>query len=189
MHYTLLPTRNFFFSHTTFKDLKKIFPDECSLYDSVIITKSHVEFSAQLFSGSRFVLALFLLRNKVLSTGLQSFRLSKCWHGVIHVMCRWFVVLGLCQVMFHVQGISGTHSDSVSVLQVSEVLESDQLNVRNEELVFDAVCRWIDFDRERRKGHIARLLKTIRLGLLTTQFFVEKVSKCPGPLSYQTGFQ
>ncbi|PVD31130.1 hypothetical protein C0Q70_10408 [Pomacea canaliculata] len=54
--------------------------------------------------------------------------------------------------MFHVQGISGTHSDSVSVLQVSEVLESDQLNVRNEELVFDAVCRWIDFDRERRKG-------------------------------------
>ena len=56
-----------------------------------------------------------------------------------------------------------------------EVLESDHLNVRNEELVFDAVCRWIDFDPERRRSHMARLLKTIRLGLLTTQFFVEKV--------------
>ena len=55
------------------------------------------------------------------------------------------------------------------------MLESDHLNVRNEELVFDAVCRWIDFDPERRRGHMARLLKTIRLGLLTTQFFVEKV--------------
>ena len=56
-----------------------------------------------------------------------------------------------------------------------EVLESDLLNVRNEELVFDAVCRCIDFDPERRKTHMARLLKTIRLGLLTTQFFVERV--------------
>ena len=65
--------------------------------------------------------------------------------------------------------------------QVCEILESDQLNVRNEELVFDSVCRWIDFDPERRRGHMARLLKTIRLGLLTTQFFVEKVY-LPQPL-------
>ncbi|XP_025096132.1 kelch-like protein 10 [Pomacea canaliculata] len=85
---------------------------------------------------------------------------------------------------FLLQNFQTVHTTSNEFLQldieeVSEVLESDQLNVRNEELVFDAVCRWIDFDRERRKGHIARLLKTIRLGLLTTQFFVEKVKSHP----------
>lgn len=63
----------------------------------------------------------------------------------------------------------------LDIEEVSALLKSDNLNVRTEELVFDALCRWIDFNPEKRKQHIARLLKTIRLGLLTTGFFVEKV--------------
>ncbi|XP_059169558.1 kelch-like protein 10 isoform X2 [Physella acuta] len=59
--------------------------------------------------------------------------------------------------------------------EVCEILQSEHLNVRTEELVFDALCRWIDYSPDRRKRHIARLLRTIRLGLLTTSFFVEKV--------------
>ncbi|XP_050419085.1 kelch-like protein 10 [Patella vulgata] len=67
----------------------------------------------------------------------------------------------------------------LDVDEVSEILSSDDLNVKNEELVFDAVLRWIDFDPERRRCHMARILKTIRLGLLSTQFFVEKVKSHP----------
>ncbi|CAG5125052.1 unnamed protein product [Candidula unifasciata] len=63
----------------------------------------------------------------------------------------------------------------LDIEEVTDILQSDNLNVRTEELVFDALCRWIDYSPERRRRHIARLLRTIRLGLLTTSFFVEKV--------------
>ncbi|KAK3108652.1 hypothetical protein FSP39_012601 [Pinctada imbricata] len=67
----------------------------------------------------------------------------------------------------------------LTVDEVYDILKSDDLNVKNEELVFEAVLRWIEYDPEHRKGHIARLLKCIRLGLLTTQYFVEKVKVHP----------
>ncbi|XP_046575253.1 LOW QUALITY PROTEIN: kelch-like protein 10 [Haliotis rubra] len=85
---------------------------------------------------------------------------------------------------FLLQHIGEVYSNSNEFLQldveeVCEILGSDDLNVKNEEIVFDAVLRWIDFDPEKRKCQIARLLKTIRLGLLTTQYFVEKVKSHP----------
>ncbi|BFZ01679.1 hypothetical protein BsWGS_04717 [Bradybaena similaris] len=59
--------------------------------------------------------------------------------------------------------------------QLCEILDSDYLNVRNEEMVFDAVIRWIDHNPEMRKQEIARLLSCIRLGIITTRTFIEKV--------------
>lgn len=56
-----------------------------------------------------------------------------------------------------------------------EVLSSDDLNVKNEEIVFDCIIRWINHKPDNRKQHIAKLLKCIRLGLLTTAYFVETV--------------
>lgn len=68
---------------------------------------------------------------------------------------------------------------TLDVDELCDILKSDQLNVRNEELVFEAVCRWVDFAPDRRKGCMTKLLKTIRLGLLTTSFFVETVRPHP----------
>lgn len=67
----------------------------------------------------------------------------------------------------------------LSTEELAEILSRDELNAKNEELVFDAVLRWIDYDPERRKGSIAKLLWYVRLGLLTTQYFVEKVKPHP----------
>ncbi|XP_052248036.1 kelch-like protein 10 [Dreissena polymorpha] len=74
--------------------------------------------------------------------------------------------------------------DSSEFLQLTanelcDILSHDELNVRNEELVFDAVLRWIDWEPERRKSSIPKLMRSIRLGLLTTQYFVEKVKTHP----------
>ncbi|CAF3735659.1 unnamed protein product [Rotaria socialis] len=61
--------------------------------------------------------------------------------------------------------------------QIIHILNSDELNVRSEQAVFDAVIRWIDYRPDERKKNIVDLLKCVRLGLLTTNFFIEKV-KC-----------
>jgi kelch-like protein 10 len=56
-----------------------------------------------------------------------------------------------------------------------EIITDDHLNVKNEEIVFDAVIKWIKADPNNRKSAIVELLKGVRLGLLSTQYFVEKV--------------
>ncbi|CAF1030044.1 unnamed protein product [Adineta steineri] len=61
--------------------------------------------------------------------------------------------------------------------QIIDILNSDELNVKSEEAVFDASIRWIDWKIDERKKNIVDLLKCVRLGLLTTNFFIEKV-KC-----------
>ncbi|XP_062572493.1 kelch-like protein 10 [Saccostrea cucullata] len=67
----------------------------------------------------------------------------------------------------------------LDIEEMCHILSSDSLNVRTEKIVFDAVIRWIDYDPETRKVYIARLLKTMRLGRLTTRYFVEKVKVHP----------
>ena len=56
-----------------------------------------------------------------------------------------------------------------------EIISSDDLNVKNEEIVFESIIRWINHDPNVRRQHIAKLLRCIRLGLLSTQYFVETV--------------
>ncbi|XP_014664890.1 PREDICTED: kelch-like protein 10 [Priapulus caudatus] len=65
----------------------------------------------------------------------------------------------------------------LSTDELHELIDSDELNVRNEEICFLAIVRWIDHDAEARKQYIAKLLGTVRLGLLDANYFVEKV-KC-----------
>lgn len=69
---------------------------------------------------------------------------------------------------------------STEILQLScddlrELLDHEELNVKSEEHVFDMVLRWINYDSSNRKKYIYPLLKCIRLGLLSSSYFVEKV--------------
>ncbi|CAL1537583.1 unnamed protein product [Lymnaea stagnalis] len=58
---------------------------------------------------------------------------------------------------------------------VCNMLSSHQLNVSCEEYVFDAVCRWVDYNPQMRKAHMKSLLATVRLGLLPSAVFEGKV--------------
>lgn len=62
---------------------------------------------------------------------------------------------------------------NLSQEELVSILEKDELNAKTEEAVFDSVIRWISHDPPKRKAHILPLLKTIRLGLLGIQYFVE----------------
>jgi kelch-like protein 10 len=62
------------------------------------------------------------------------------------------------------------------VEELQAIIRSDKLNVKHEEVVWECILRWVDHDAENRKDHIVDLIKNVRLGLLDTQFFHEKVS-------------
>lgn len=64
---------------------------------------------------------------------------------------------------------------SISLDEMIEILGHEELNVKTEEPVFETIIKWIDQDVTGRKRHIFPLLKCIRLCLLSTSYFVEKV--------------
>ena len=55
------------------------------------------------------------------------------------------------------------------------VLQRDDLNVKCEECVFEALMRWVRAQHDERYPLLARLLSHVRLPLLDPAFFVEKV--------------
>ena len=67
----------------------------------------------------------------------------------------------------------------LSLKDFQEIINADNLNVKSEEIVWETILKWINHDPEQRKGHIVALMKCIRLGLLETQFFMEKVKDHP----------
>ncbi|KAF7270132.1 hypothetical protein GWI33_016871 [Rhynchophorus ferrugineus] len=67
----------------------------------------------------------------------------------------------------------------LSLKELQEIINSDDLNVKSEEVVWETILKWIDHSTEDRKGHIVELMKCIRLGLLDTQFFLERVKDHP----------
>ncbi|XP_047467737.1 kelch-like protein 10 [Mugil cephalus] len=63
----------------------------------------------------------------------------------------------------------------LSVQELVTIIENDQLNVKQEKTVYEAVIRWIVFAPEQRKEYAALLLFNIRLALMSTEYITEKV--------------
>jgi kelch-like protein 10 len=60
--------------------------------------------------------------------------------------------------------------------EVNAIVRADELNVKNEEIVWECILQWIEHDTDNRKGHFVDLMKNIRLGLLDRTFFDDNVS-------------
>ncbi|KAM6915899.1 kelch-like protein 10 [Xenentodon cancila] len=65
----------------------------------------------------------------------------------------------------------------LSVEQLVYLIEKDELNARQESVVFEAILRWIGYAPEERRGHLATLLHRVRLLLMPIEYLVETVSK------------
>ncbi|XP_056284900.1 kelch-like protein 10 [Pseudoliparis swirei] len=63
----------------------------------------------------------------------------------------------------------------LSLQQLIDILERDDLNVRNESVAFEAVLRWIDHAPETRKAHVAVLFSKVRLALTSLNYMRLKV--------------
>ncbi|KAF4101933.1 hypothetical protein G5714_016733 [Onychostoma macrolepis] len=63
----------------------------------------------------------------------------------------------------------------LSLEQLEEIIDKDELNVKQEEVVFEAVLHWIDYAPETRRKHIAMLLPKVRMGLMTSDYFINNV--------------
>lgn len=59
--------------------------------------------------------------------------------------------------------------------QLVDIICSDELNVRNEEQVFNAVMAWLKYNVAERRQHLAQVLQHVRMPLLSPKFLVGTV--------------
>lgn len=64
-----------------------------------------------------------------------------------------------------------TEFKDLSIEELEAILRDDELNVRNEELVFEAIKFWIEAKIDERKLYLPRLFQCIRFGLMSSKFF------------------
>ncbi|XP_043910515.1 kelch-like protein 10 [Protopterus annectens] len=63
----------------------------------------------------------------------------------------------------------------LSAFEFGKIIEEDELNVKNEDVVFKAILKWISHDPHDRKKYIPILLLKVRLALMNADYFVENV--------------
>jgi kelch-like protein 20 len=65
------------------------------------------------------------------------------------------------------------------VNQLMDIISCDELNVRNEEQVFESVMKWINYNLKERKKYLSQVLEHVRLPLLSAKYLVTQVSNDP----------
>jgi kelch-like protein 10 len=85
-------------------------------------------------------------------------------------------VIKFIKVNFDQIGLMNYELLELDFEEIEQLLSSDELNVRSEELVFETVIRWINHAPDARISHLPRLLNCVRLGLVPTEFFLDKIS-------------
>ena len=61
------------------------------------------------------------------------------------------------------------------VNQLIDIISSDELNVRSEEQVYNAIISWVKYNVAERRQHLAHVLQHVRLSQLTAKFLVGTV--------------
>ncbi|XP_020379528.1 kelch-like protein 18 [Rhincodon typus] len=100
---------------------------------------------------------------------------------------RQFAETMMCTVLYdasnsfiHQHFVEVSMSEEFLVLPFEEVFElvaRDELNVKSEEQVFEAVLAWVRFDRENREEYLSQLLTRVRLPLCRPQFLTDRVQQ------------
>jgi hypothetical protein len=58
-----------------------------------------------------------------------------------------------------------------------QIIKEDALNVRREEFVFEAACKWISYDEKTRCAFIFRILSNIRMGRMRPYFIAYRLKR------------
>ncbi|XP_074111306.1 kelch-like protein 10 [Cotesia typhae] len=59
--------------------------------------------------------------------------------------------------------------------ELCKILSDDELNVKSEELVFEAIKSWVEVDESNRAGYLPDLVEYIRFGLINSKFISSNI--------------
>lgn len=65
----------------------------------------------------------------------------------------------------------------MNIDDLHEVINDKQLNIKDERIAWECVVKWIDHFPEKRAVHLTKLMRSVKLGLLTNEYFMENVKR------------
>ena len=74
---------------------------------------------------------------------------------------------------------AGPHFLGLAREALLELLRSEELSVRSEQAVYEAVMGWVRHDAESRKGWLGEVLGVVRMGLLPLEYLIDTVGVDP----------
>ncbi|XP_044066384.1 kelch-like protein 10 [Siniperca chuatsi] len=79
----------------------------------------------------------------------------------------------------HFEEVAATSEEFLllSLEELVKIIENDQLNVKKETTVFEAILRWIAHASEERREYISLLLSNVRLALMSPEYIIDSVSE------------
>ncbi|KYN13828.1 PREDICTED: kelch-like protein 10 isoform X1 [Trachymyrmex cornetzi] len=111
---------------------------------------------------------------------LQELRPENCL-GIFkfarHYFCHDLEKQGRKYIRHHFKRILQESAEFKDLLcdELEAILRDDELNVKNEEIVFDAVKTWVETRVEERRVYLPRLLECIRYGLMSHKYFINNI--------------
>ncbi|XP_028278028.1 kelch-like protein 10 [Parambassis ranga] len=95
---------------------------------------------------------------------------TKTYHAPeLHLKAFHYVLSHFEEVAF------GEEFLQLSAQDVIDIISSDDLNVRQEAAVFEAIIRWITHEPQEREGYAAFLLSEVRLSMMPTEYIQSHV--------------
>ncbi|XP_056629425.1 kelch-like protein 10 isoform X2 [Triplophysa dalaica] len=168
-------------------DVKDVSPDimshivECAYTGSVCITKENV--AELLVAADRFLMSYlvngcchFLESQLAPESSIDIFTLTQNFQSCskLHTKAKFYILKHFEDVL----RLSKKFLE-LSPAHLVEFLGRDELSVKHEEMVFEAILCWIYHAPEERKMYMATLLPKVRLGLMAADYFTEKIKLNP----------
>uniref|UniRef100_A0A665UIN5 Kelch-like protein 10 n=2 Tax=Echeneis naucrates TaxID=173247 RepID=A0A665UIN5_ECHNA len=81
-------------------------------------------------------------------------------------------------ILKHFEEVAATSGEFLllSAQELAKIIENDQLNVKKEKSVFEAVLHWISSAPEKRREYSSLLLSKVRLSLISPEYIMENVN-------------
>ncbi|XP_048840212.1 kelch-like protein 10 isoform X1 [Brienomyrus brachyistius] len=67
----------------------------------------------------------------------------------------------------------------LSLQELCDIIEKDELNVKQEDVVFEAILRWIEHEPATREAHISALLPKVRMARMDVEYFLTTIKNNP----------
>ncbi|NWW83591.1 KLH10 protein, partial [Climacteris rufus] len=143
---------------------------------TVPITEDNVE--SLLAAADQFnVMGIVSLCCEFLSSRLCFENCIGIWRFTDYYHCPDLRAAACVYILHHFEEVSQVSEEflDLSAEDLAHIIEKDELNVRREEAVFEAVVRWIAHNPQNRRQHIPCLLGKVRLALLQSDYFMNNV--------------
>ncbi|KAM9445375.1 kelch-like protein 10 [Clarias gariepinus] len=99
------------------------------------------------------------------------------WRFACFNFCMQLQQQALQYILYNFENVVSVVEDflDLTVEELCDIIEKNELNVKNEKVVFEAIMLWIEHAPLERKKHIGLLLHRVRLGLLTHDYIMHNV--------------